>query len=195
MDIVEATEVLATVTGGLVVLGVLQFVTARRQAADQREATKALAASARATQAMADEMLEERRGRHPLGVQVERRTAEPGVFEATIRGVFGQATILRRLTLHVGQGMNVPDEPVAKVEYGNAYLTGTDGQYVHEVFASPPFDSATGDLLVVKVTGRPQNGLEQTREFLYRIEPERTLKSLAIGDVADVVFSPPGSRG
>ena len=80
--------------------------------------------------------------------------------------------------MFVGQGNDVGSVPVAGKTYGNSYLTGAGGQYILEQFAAPPFEVA-GDLLVVRITGRPQDGEEQTREFLYRILPDRTLEEMA----------------
>jgi hypothetical protein len=206
--IVAATWGLVVVTGLLVVISILQYKTVRRQAADERtaaagrevreqaqlaalgEQAAALQAAASADQAVVAEMIEGRKAENPLQIEVERHEAEPGYFTATIMGVHGAATILREVTLHVGQGVNVPDEPVARLTYGNAYLTGAGGQWIREQFLTPPFETSAGDLLVVRVTGRPANGLEQTREFLYRITAERTLEDLATKPVPQIFWGP-----
>ena len=203
--LVVVTGLLALATIALAVIAALQFGTISRQADDQRAASEAqqqredaqlaalseqaaaLKATAAAQQAIVAEMIEDRKTANPLKVALQRHTADPGYFDATISGVHGTATVLRRVTFHVGQGVSVPDEPtVPPLVFGNAYLTGKGGQLIHEQFLAPPFTTASGDLLVVRVTGRPANGLDQTLEFLYRITGDRTLEDLATAPVAQI---------
>jgi hypothetical protein len=205
--IVQATWGLVVATAILGGVTLLQYLTVRRQASDERKAATerqrheearlaalsdqaaALKATAAAQQAVVAEMIEDRKAGNPLRVELVRRPADPGYFDGTVTGVHGAATVLRRVTFHIGQGVNVPDEPVVPpLVFGNAYLTGASGQLIRVQFLAPPFDKASGDLLVVRVTGRPANGIEQTLEFLYRITPERTLEDLATAPEVQVFF-------
>jgi hypothetical protein len=84
--------------------------------------------------------------------------------------------IVTRLEVLRSQGAQ-PLAPVATVNYGNAYL-GVSGILVRERFATEPFGDGLGDLLTVMVWGRPQDGIEQDREFLYRIKGDWTLEEI-----------------
>jgi hypothetical protein len=199
--LVAVTAILRLATIVLAAIAVAQLWAGRGMAADQRRATealrsqaedqraatevlreqaRALAAAASASDAMAGEMLAARTASNHLELRVEMVTpARPGHLTMKLTGVHGKATIITSTEVYVGQGNALVDKPTAAKRYGNAYLTGDDGILIDEVFAQPTYDTTDGDLLVLRVTGRPQDGVEQTREFLWRVQPDRTLKPLA----------------
>jgi hypothetical protein len=181
----QAATTLVYVTGALVVatlllagVSLLQYLTLRGQADDQRDQVAALSATATSTQAMADEMRAARIASNRLEVIVNRANARPGVFEGRIYTAGGQVAILRLVELFVGQGPNVGNDPVASLPLGNAYITNSDGPAVSLTFASD-LSEAAGDLLVVRVTATPVNGDEQTHDTIFRIKGDRTLADIA----------------
>jgi hypothetical protein len=203
MTLEQATLVLATVTGLLVlatialaVIAGLQYRTIARSAEDQREATAvlraqavALSESASAAQATVNELLEQRKAANPLGLVVQRAGAQAGELVATIyTRVNAAPAILHSADLFLGQGPRLEAEPVDRVVFGNAYVTNEQGAPIKLVFAHSPFQEARGDLAVLRVTGKPRDGLEQTREFLYRVSPDRMLVDLRVNDVTPSVW-------
>ncbi len=167
-----ATWGLAGVTLLLVVFSAAQDLMIRRQSkrADERAKEQmallgrqadALTASAEASQAMADEMLEARKAANPLRIRIDKQQLQPGAVTGYFFNDGDRAEILLRSELLVGS------EAVTDENWGNAYLApGSSGQYFSYRFPVGP-----SDLLTLRVTGRPQNGLVQSREFLYRIRP------------------------
>jgi hypothetical protein len=138
---------------------------------------------------MADELRNARIATNPLRVKLELRPNAPqGKFVATLRSDDNTPTILNRVELLIGQGPTLPAEPLKAVRYGNAYLSN-DQISLDEQFADPPTYPTNGDLLVVRVVGRPANGEEQSREFFFRIMPDRTLKDLAAPNEPLVAFA------
>jgi hypothetical protein len=135
-----------------------------------------LAASAAASREMADEMVEARKALNPLQLRFDRRPAAPGVLEGTLYNTSQRPVILKRLEVFRSQGTQ-PLTPVAVINYGNAYI-GSGGTLVEERFAKAPFGDTLGDLVTVMVWGRPQDGIEQDREFLYRITGDWTLEEI-----------------
>ena len=195
--IVSGMDPLVVATWGLVVatltlasVSVLQYRSIRQQGKDQaadssrrnqrqteqldaldRQAT-ALAASAKASQAMADELRATRVAANPLRLRLDRRAASPGMFEGAIYNDAERAVIVKLVQFAIGEGV----EPFTENRYGNAYLS--PGSNPGGLFLSQQFPTDQGDLLVVRVTGRPADGLEQTAEFLYRITPDHTPEDL-----------------
>jgi hypothetical protein len=197
MTLEQATLILAGITGLLVlatialaVIAGLQVRMTARQTADQREATAvlraqaaALSESAAAGKATANELFEQRKAANPLGLVVQRAGGQPGELVATIYARTNAApAILDRAELYLGQGSNLEANPADRIVFGNAYVTNESGAPINLVFARPPFDEARGDFAVLRVTGKPRDGLEQTREFLYRVSGDRHLIDLGVND-------------
>ena len=142
-----------------------------RAAAQDLNASEAMAAemarSAAATQAMAEEMLETRRAGNPLLLRIERREKHSGVLDGVVYNTGERAVVIRRIEIESSANVNGDD-------FGNAYLApGGRGQPFRYLY-----DPAHGDLVTLRVTGRPSDGIEQTREFLFRILPDGTLEDL-----------------
>ena len=175
--IVLATWGLVVVTLLLVVGTFVGIARAERHAAAQRselaEQTAALVDGARATQAMADEMLEARRAARPLELDIELADdAGAGVFGARLCRAGALGIILVRSEILVGRDRMPAAEPVG---YGNFYLGGSANEIdVHELF-----DPHGRDLLTLRVTGIPENGLEQAVEFHFRILPSGRFERLS----------------
>ncbi len=175
--IVVATWGLVIVTLLLVIATFVGIARAERTASAQRKEltaqTSALVTSAKATQAMADEMLEARRAEHPLELDVELTDdAQAGVFGARLTRTGPAGIILISSEILVG-----PDRlPAADlVRYGNFYLGGS----AEEVGIHETFERQGRDLLTLRVTGIPENGLEQSVEFYFRILPSGKFERLS----------------
>jgi hypothetical protein len=177
--IVVATWGLVVATLSLCVVSYLQYRSIRSQAkiAEERDREQmavlkrqadALADNAKASQAMADEMLEARRSANPLRLRVELH--EPrlsGSFAAFLCNDGDRAEVILRSEVLLGSTLVEP------TNWGNLYL---EPQGRHPLVSAFPVGSR--DLLTLRVTGRPKDGIEQTREFLYRIKPDGTLEDL-----------------
>lgn len=184
-SLVTATWGLVAVTFLLVAATVVQFFATRRQAqgAAEREnrtldllatQTAALAASATANQAVADEMLAARKAANPLDLTLEKGELTPGTLHYRIRNQGERPVILATTELLRGQGDSLAWTSVKRERWSNVSLAPSGpGHYVYY-----EFEVGEGDLLKLVVQGRPQDGLEQSREFLFRIKPDRTLEDL-----------------
>jgi hypothetical protein len=140
-------------------------------AAADAQASQAMAEgmtrSAAATQAMAAEMLEARRAANPLELRIEQRDKHGGVLDAIVYNIGGRAAVIQRTEIE-SNGLTSGDN------WGNVYLApGGRGQPIRY-----PYDTSHGDLVTLRLTGRPSDGLEQTREYLFRIQPDGTLEDL-----------------
>ena len=181
--IVVATWGLAAATGLLVFVSFLQYKAIRRQAdtADVRDRdqmailtrqTDELAASARASSAMVEEMIEARKAANPLRLAIKDRTQQTNILGGVLYNVGDRAEILLRAELLVGQDV------VDSMAWSNCYLrpstTVGDGQPFRF-----QFPLGASDLVTLRITGRPQDGLEQTREFLFRVTGSGALEDLA----------------
>jgi len=180
--IVVATWGLVAVEALLVVGSFLQYRTIRRQtdAADQRDReqmailtrqTDELATSARASHAMVEQVIEVRKAENPLRLVIKDRTLQPNVLGGVLYNDGDRAQILLRAELLLGQNL------VDTMAWGNCYLrpstTHGDGQPFRFQFSL-----GSSDLVTLRITGRPQDGLEQTREFLFRVLGTGALEDL-----------------
>ena len=132
-----------------------------------------MALSASASQAMADEMLETRRSANPLRLRVELQ--EPrvsGGLAAFLCNDGDRAEVILETVIFVG-GPGSGAGVVEPTNWGNLYLE-PKGRYP----LVSTYQVGRGDLLTLRVTGRPKDGVEQTREFLYRIKSDGTLEDL-----------------
>lgn len=179
--IVLATWGLVVATLVLAVLGALQLWTVYRQgrnqaaaAAEQRQREEAqltlygrqaesLSSSAAASRAMATEMRAARIEGNRLLLRFNLHEAAERTIEGAIENMGERAVIVRLLEYTIGEG----SEPFLSRLYANQYLAPRDG-----MFASESFPSDQGDLLIIRVHGRPADGIEQTVEFLFRIGPD-----------------------
>jgi hypothetical protein len=172
--IVVATWGLVAATALLVVLTFLngrhhtkaearQIAVLEAQAKALSESAQATAASAAANQAVADELLEQRKAQNPLELTaVLEDGAGDGVMNASVWRAGTAGIIVARAEILAGKERVPAAEPKF---YGNLYLGGgTDKFYLNE-----PFNRKGHDLIVLRVTGTPENGLEQSREFVYRV--------------------------
>ena len=128
------------------------------QLASLKEQSAALAETARASQSMADEMRQARIASNPLQVRIELDgPGRPGVFAAKLQALGYVPVIVHRVELFVGQGPRLSTEPVAAIQYGNAYLAGSNNSVPIDLsFTEGPSYPTDGDLLVARVTGRRQ---------------------------------------
>jgi hypothetical protein len=148
-------------------VGVLQ-----EQAAALSASAAALANSAKATQAMADEMLEARRFERPLELEIGLTDgAGSGVFNARVWRTTGRAIVVSKSEVLAGKERLLASAPIV---YGNMYLGGQTNLY----FVNQPYDRQGRDLVILRVTGTPENGLEQSIEFLFRVLPSGQLERL-----------------
>ena len=185
--LVVVTFLLVLATVVLAILAALQYVTLQRQANDQREATRvldkqatALAATAASNAAMVDEMVQARIASNPLVLEITLLDAGPGMFRAMVATASGHAAILTRMEFYVGKGGDIgPKAVLTSTEGSSIYLSSGQWTTVDVAFATAPFDTTLGDLLVFRVSGRPPNGPAQTREFLYRIKDDWTLEDVS----------------
>ena len=179
MDIVQATELLALVTFLLVIgqavltgVAVLQYRAAKTMAADQRRATevledqaRALQETATASQAQADESLASRRAAVPLDLVIVPHDPTSGVLSVMVERSGARGVVIRQVEILVGLGAD--QLSVHTEAFANQYLGGgTERFYVRE-----PFNSSGRDVLVLRITGQPEGGLEQIQDTLYRIPP------------------------
>ncbi len=197
MDIVQATELLAGVTlllvlGQTVLAGVafMQYRAAKTQAADQRRATevledqaRALQATATATQAMADESLAVRRAAVPLELAIVPHEPSPGVLSVAVERSGGRGVVVREVEILVGLGAD--QERVHVETYANMYLGGgIERFYIHQ-----SFNPNGRDVLILRITGQPEGGLEQVQETFFRIPPAGPPMRLSrSGDAAAAIF-------
>lgn len=177
--IVIATWGLVVATLTLSIVSWLQYRSIRSQAttvdARDREQmavltrqAEALADSAKASQSMADEMLEARRSANPLRLRVELLEPRlPGGFAAFLWNDGDRAEVILHSEILMG------GDVVEPTNWGNLYL---EPRGRHPLNFN--FEVGRGDLLTFRVTGRPKDGLEQTREFLFRIKPDGSLEDL-----------------
>ncbi len=197
MDIVQATELLAGVTFLLVVgqaalaaAAFLQYRAAKDLAADQRRVTavledqaRALQATAAASQAMADESLAARRAAVPLDLVILPHEPSPGVLSVAIERSGGRGVVIKTVEILAGLGV---DQLLLHAEtYANAYLgAGTERLYVHQ-----PFNPSGRDILVLRVVGHAEGGIEQAHETLFRIPPSGPPARLSrVVDAASLIF-------
>lgn len=192
--IVLATWGLVLATLLLACVSLLQYLSVRRDVAgtDARSReqlavldrqAEALSKSAKASQAMADEMLAARRAANPLLLRVEQRERAMGIFDAVLHNSGDRAELISRTEILLGS--NESAVVVADEAWANLYLApGGTGQSIRHAF-----DVGERDLLTLRVAGRPQDGLEQTREFLFRILPNGTLE-----DLGQQHWAPPSSE-
>ena len=186
--LVTATAALALATGLLVITTWLQGRAQTRradaevgvlkeQAAALAASAAALADSAKATQAMADEMLEVRKAEQPLDLEVGLEDGTgAGVFSAGVWRTSGTGVVITRTELLAGKERLPAAQPTI---HGNLYLGGKSNRY----FVNEPYDRHGRDLVVLRVTGIPENGVEQSREFLYRVLPSGGLERLTGDEV------------
>lgn len=177
-DLVLATWGLAAVTLLLVIATFVGIARAERNAKSQLtvlgDQTNALVESAKATQAMADEMLEVRKAGLPLDIDVQLADdAGGGVFAARLSRAGPRGIVLVRSEILVGKDRIPAAEPV---NYANFYLGGT----TNTVDVREPFNRSGRDLLILRVTGAPENGLEQSVEFHFRIQPGGGFERLSV---------------
>lgn len=197
MDIVQATELLAGVTlllviGQAVLAGVafMQYRAARTLATDQRRATevledqaRALQATATASQAMADESLAARRAAVPLDLVVVPYEPTAGMLSVTVERSGLRGVVIRRVEILVGFDADLLQVHVEA--YANMYLgAGTERFHIRQAF-----NPNGRDLLVLRITGQPEGGLEQVQETLFRIPPSGPPQRLSIAiDAAEAIF-------
>jgi hypothetical protein len=128
-----------------------------------------LSRSARASQAMADEMLQARKLANPLKLQINEPIFGVRAIGGHLCNAGDRVVILLRTQLLVGTE-EVLDEP-----WSDTYLeSGSTGQHFAYRF---PFDVERRDgsmSLTLRVTAQPRDGLAQTRDFLYLIQPDGT---------------------
>ena len=175
--LVFATWGLVLVTGLLVVATIIGIGRGERHAERQltrlAEQTTALVDAARASRAMADEMLEARRAACPLELDLELADdASAGVFGARLTRASDRGIILLQTEILVGRDRLHASDPVG---YGNLYLGGS----TNAIDLREPFDPHQRDLLILRVTGIPENGLEQSVEFHFRILPNGRYERLS----------------
>jgi hypothetical protein len=159
VDIVGAAWGLVVVTAILVLATFVGIWKAERHATEQRSAaaeqTAALARAATATQAMADEMLEARRAANQLELEVELADDAGGsVFNGRLVRDGPAGIVLERAEILMGPDRLQGAEPL---EYANFYLGGS----ANETSVNLPFERQGRDLLTLRVTGTPGNGLRQ----------------------------------
>jgi len=155
-----------------------------RQQADALTASaSALSESARASQAMADEMLEARKAEHPLEVvaQLEEGTA-PGRLVASVWRAGTAGIVIARADVLAGSERLMAAAPTM---YANQYLGGQTAE-TQKFYVNSEYARQGKDLIVLRVTGTPENGIEQSREFLYRVLPSGQLEALS----GDAVWLP-----
>lgn len=99
-----------------------------------------------------------------------------GVFNARIWRTSGAAIVLVRTEVLAGRERLPAAEPTT---HGNLYLGGTTSRY----FVNQPCNRQGRDLVVLRVTGIPENGVEQSEEFLFRVLPNDALERLATDSV------------
>jgi hypothetical protein len=122
---------------------------------------------------MAAEMLEARRAANPLEFDIVLgEEAGPGLFAGQILRTGAAGVILVRSELLLGRERVPGPEPVT---YGNFYVGGS----TNNVYINERFDPAGHDLVTLRVTGIPENGLEQSLDFQYRIAPTIGLERLS----------------
>ena len=163
MDAVAAATwglVLATVA--LVATAAVQYRDGRQRAAESAEREErslrvlseqaaALAASAKANQAVAEEMFAARKAANPLTLTLKKGELTPGTFQYQILNVGERPVILLATELLRGQGSDVEWTTVQRDNWGNIYLAPSgDGHYVNYVYGE-----GGGDLLRFVVAGRP----------------------------------------
>jgi hypothetical protein len=160
-----ATWGLFAVTGLLVIFSALQTLSIR--------------ASARASRAIVDEMVLARREANPLRLRIDPLHLQVGAIGGYLRTDGDRAEMLVRSDWLMNGAV------VETTPWENSYLAPQgEGQYFHH-----QFKVANGGLLTLRVTGRPEGGLEQTREFWFQILPGGQPKDLGAygarsGDVA-----------
>jgi hypothetical protein len=175
-----ATWGLAGVTALLVLFSYRQDRMIRNQSktADERakeqmkllgRQVEALRDSAEASQAMADEMLQARKSANPLRIAIRNQSLALGGIGGDICNDGDRPAVLIRSDLLVGS------EVVAGNDWPQSVLApGNVGEYFFY-----RFKVAHADMATLRVTGRPQDGVEQSREFLFRIRPDGTPEDLA----------------
>ena len=165
---------LVIVTGLLVIASALQYVQSRSSTRAQEKATKvleeqaaALAATAKANQAVADEMLEARRRAIPLELLVVDADPTNGMLNVQIKRNGDRGIWILKAEVLVG----VPgDEKVVFTNpYGNCYL----GAGRNSVYVRAQIGGVQGDSVRLLVTGRPEGGLEQVHETLFWINADK----------------------
>jgi len=140
----------------------------REQMAVLKRQADALVDSAKASQSMADEMLEARRSANPLRLRVELQEPRlPGGFAAFLWNDGDRAEVILHSEMLIGA------EVIEPTNWGNLYLEPRGRHPLNFLFVV-----GRGDLLTFRVTGRPKDGPEQMREFLFRIRPDGTLEDL-----------------
>jgi hypothetical protein len=179
MDIVQATELLAGVTLLLVIgqavlaaVAFMQYRAAKTLATDQRRTTevledqaRALQSTAAASQALADESLAARRAAVPLSLVILPHEPTPGVLSVAVERSGGRGVVIRHVEILAGLGA---DQLLLHTEtFANLYLGGgTERFYIRQ-----PFNPTGRDVLVLRITGQPEGGIEQAQDTLYRIPP------------------------
>jgi hypothetical protein len=169
--------VVATLLLGVVSCFQYRSITSQARATEKRDLQQmavlerkadALADSAKASQSMADEMLEARRAASPLRLRVELdESPVSGSFAASLVNDGDRAEVIVRSEILVGSHVVEP------TNWANLYLEPRGSYPLLSLF-----EVGRADLLTLRVTGHARDGVLQTREFLFRIKPDGTLQDL-----------------
>jgi hypothetical protein len=165
----------------LAIFAGLQYRTLKGQAANQERATQALeqqaaaltvsaAALSASAQAAADEMRIARVAANPIKLSVNLAKQTPGVFNGRLTNQATVGLIVHEIAFAFGK------DRIPGVAYGQANL------YFNPRGSHPfsaPYDRSGRDLLILRVTGEPENGLLQTNELVFRILPSGHLQALS----------------
>jgi hypothetical protein len=142
----------------------------------QAASAAALSESAKATQAMADEMFEARKSERPLELRATLEDGTgPGVFVAKVWRASSEGIVIARAELLAGHDRIEAAQPTT---YANQYLGGEYNQF----HVNTTYDRQGRDLVVLRVTGTPANGVEQSVEFLFRVLAQDRLEPLSSDD-------------
>lgn len=174
----------------LAVVAFMQYRAAKTLAADQRRATdvledqaRALQSTAAASQALADESLAARRAAVPLGLAILPHDPTPGVLSVVVERSGGRGVVIRQVDILAGLGAE--QLRLHSETFANLYLGGgTERFYIRE-----PFNPTGRDVLVLRITGQPEGGLEQAQDTLFKLPPDGPPVRLSRAvDAAEAIF-------